>query len=44
LWLGMTSATSNSVGLLVTLHSKERPPAPPGKDADPKEHPWYFEG
>ena len=31
------------MGLLVTLHSKERPPAPPGKDADPKEYPWYFE-
>jgi hypothetical protein len=26
------------------LHSKERPPAPSGKDADPKEYPWYFEG
>ena len=24
------------VGLLVTLHSKDRPPAPPGKAADPK--------
>src|SRR3954452_13909140 len=31
------------VGLLVTLHSKDRSPAPPGKDADPKEYPWYFE-
>src|SRR4051812_6955642 len=31
------------VGLLVTSHSKDRAPAPPGKDADPKEYPWYFE-
>jgi len=31
------------VGLLVTLHSKDRSPAPPGKDADPKEYLWYFE-
>jgi hypothetical protein len=21
----------------------DRPPAPPGKDADPKEYLWYFE-
>src|SRR5215207_2518358 len=32
------------VGLLVTLHSKDRPPAPPGKDADPKESLRDFEG
>jgi len=32
------------VGLLVTLHSKDRSPAPPGKDADPQEYPWYFKG
>jgi hypothetical protein len=28
----------------VTLHSKDRPPAPPGKDAGPQEYPWYFKG
>jgi hypothetical protein len=32
------------VGLLVALRPKDRPPAPPGKDADPKEYLWYFEG
>jgi hypothetical protein len=32
------------VGLLVTFRSKDRPLAPPGEDADPKEYPWYFEG
>src|SRR3954468_15916162 len=31
------------VGLLVTLRPRDRPPTPPGKDADPKEYPWYFE-
>src|SRR3954470_22923757 len=31
------------VGLLVTLRPRDRPPAAPGKDADPKEYPWYFE-
>jgi hypothetical protein len=32
------------VGLLVTLRPKDRPPVPPGKDADPKESLWDFEG
>src|SRR5215211_5067541 len=32
------------VGLLVTLQLKDRSPAPPGKDADPKESLWDFEG
>jgi hypothetical protein len=32
------------VGLLVTLRLKDRTPAPPGKDADPQEYPWYFKG
>ena len=32
------------VGLLVTLHSKDRTPAPPGKDADPQESLWDFKG
>jgi len=32
------------VGLLVTFHPKDRSPAPPGKDADPQEYPWYFKG
>jgi hypothetical protein len=32
------------VGLLVTLHSKDRSPAPPGKDADPQESFWDFKG
>jgi len=32
------------VGLLVTLRPQDRPLAPPGEDADPKEYPWYFEG
>jgi hypothetical protein len=35
---------SRLVGLLVTWHTKDRSPAPPGKDADPKEYLWYFEG
>jgi hypothetical protein len=26
------------------LHSKDRSPAPPGKDADPKESFWDFKG
>jgi len=30
------------VGLLVTLHPKDRSPAPPGKDADPQESLWDF--
>jgi MFS family permease len=30
------------VGLLVTFHSKDRPPAPPGEDADPQESLWDF--
>jgi hypothetical protein len=28
----------------VTLHSKDRPPAPPGKDADPQESLRDFKG
>jgi hypothetical protein len=32
------------VGLLVTQQSKDRSPAPRGKDADPQEYPWYFKG
>jgi len=28
----------------VTLRPKARSPAPPGKDADPKESLWDFEG
>jgi len=32
------------VGLLGTLRPEDRPPAPPGKDADPKESLWDFEG
>jgi hypothetical protein len=27
----------------VTVHSKDRPPAPSGKDADPQESPWGFQ-
>ena len=45
--LGLTQLAGGalvvSVGLLVAFHSNDRPPAPPGKDADPKEYPWYFE-
>jgi hypothetical protein len=33
---------SRLVGLLVTWHSKDRSPAPPGKDADPQESRWDF--
>jgi hypothetical protein len=32
------------VGLLVTLHAKDRSPAPLGKDADPQESLWDFKG
>jgi hypothetical protein len=32
------------VGPVVTFRLKDRPPAPPGKDADPKESLWDFEG
>jgi hypothetical protein len=32
------------VVLLVTVGRKGRPAAPPGKDADPKESLWDFEG
>jgi hypothetical protein len=32
------------VGRLVTLHPKDRPPAPPGWDADPQESLWDFKG
>jgi hypothetical protein len=32
------------VGLLVTVQSRDRPPALAGKDAGLKEYPWYFEG
>jgi hypothetical protein len=32
------------VGLPVPLRPKDRSPAPPGKDADPKESLWDFEG
>ena len=41
---GAAGREDSIVGLLVTLHSKERPPAPPGKDADPQESPWGFQG
>jgi hypothetical protein len=28
----------------VAVHWKDRPPVPPGKDADPQESPWDFKG
>src|SRR3954451_4721731 len=31
------------VGVPVAMRPRDRPPAPPGEDADPKEYPWYFE-
>jgi hypothetical protein len=39
-----TTVMVRLVGLLVTVCSKDRSPAPPGKDADPRESSSDFKG